>query len=983
MVDAGEEFLHVGARRKGVLGDILQPNGGVRCVQFTGKIVQSILEYVSPYLFYVAPYHLLALATIILWVVRDGGREAERKAMTRWHFVGALVCLLMAVVSGESSFGSPGLIVCLHAVLRSRRDRHAHSSLSYLCWIPLVCVQLPYGLRDRLTERMTAASTKLASWMLDQQHVLHLRTADAIEVPGQKFTAGEVCGEPTLTISLVACCAIMLCVLRRGWLQVLPMLGCALCVAVVMGAGKFVWLASTWSDQNPVSAEVINYVSFAGAVLLFAFCDLLLSLLTDWVPLMGLSGINPISVAFDKSFQKPPRKGISEDVETGFPPWGNIIKEYEETFRPAFIWIWVQDFTVNWYFTRSSRKALLVIPVLCVVIVVGTACREMENSQDIAIRYKQAVTESIAEGRDEETELLLNRLLLVAGDMQLRHRLILQLVEVDRLQIALPLIGQLTSLEQPGNPETRVWLVKQSLLKDSRISLTIGERIVQLRTAVDESPRDAEAHRLLANQYQQQNQWTLAERHLILATELNAIHAQALAFVQTRLGRKVEDAAVASAREELETRLKDLPEDHATRIHRAILLARQGDLEECARLLAEGLAIEPQNEELRAVLAQCHRNRAQRRMRQPFGEYQAAEFLLQALELDNSLLRTANLLVQCAGDRAIQDARLHQAISTVQARLAGSESHNPPAVNERTLALLLAAAGMYDDAISFLPDDGGTATLLRRARLLVAAGRREEAAALLPRLKSGFTGSAADASTERRTLARFLFTIGQYRNVIDLLQPVHHSGDLPPDEKPLLCQSLVAEYDAATGDSGFLDSPVSLQQLEQALSVDRNDEVYLRLVQLSQRSGAVGSAARQLLTRLMADSDHFVSAYRLSGSVLVEQQNYEPAIRYLHRANALDPQNPLIMNNLAVAVLHDDPHNADKALMWIEQALQIVPRYPEFLATRGEIYVAQSDYDRAERDFLDTLKHLPQHQTATAGLVEIKARRGKSPAGDE
>ena len=386
--------------------------------------------------------------TFVLWAIRDGGREGERKPTTPWHLILIVAGLVTAAVTGEPQFAMFGLIVLLHGILRSRADRQVHSDLGYLCWIPLVCIQPPYGWHEWTVGRMTAASTRLAGWMLDQQQIIHLRTSDSIELLGHRFTDDVVCGGLTSAVVFVALCAVILSVLRRAWLHTLPLLLFATCLAVVMNALKYFWLASTWDSSTQVDLAFVNTATFAASLFAFLLWDVFVSSLTDWVPIMTGMLPNPLAVAFDKCFVKPPRVVLSEEqIEdgelTGIPSWSEVREclndNLDEPITISGILHWVREFTMTWTLTRSPRKMIIGILVVFIFAIVANTWNKAPSAEETLIRYELALTQSKAEEKDELSELLMTRILQKhSNNMDLRHELVLLLVANDKLNSAEP-----------------------------------------------------------------------------------------------------------------------------------------------------------------------------------------------------------------------------------------------------------------------------------------------------------------------------------------------------------------------------------------------------------------------------------------------------------------------------------------------------------------------------------------------------------------
>ena len=179
--------------------------------------------------------------------------------------------------------------------------------------------------------------------------------------------------------------------------------------------------------------------------------------------------------------------------------------------------------------------------------------------------------------------------------------------------------------------------------------MSLEERLQQLRLADQESnEQDAQVHRLLAEDYVRQRQFGLAEHHLTIASKIDPGHLPSLLVLQQSLGRtpdqliSADDAFVT----QLRTQLDQDGSDKKIRIALAQLLAMRHQLDEAETLLTD-TAVDPEDPELRNVLAQIYAQDAIQRVRlSPLNSQFAGNLIVKAIQLTPSNRQLLQLAVQ-------------------------------------------------------------------------------------------------------------------------------------------------------------------------------------------------------------------------------------------------------------------------------------------------------------------------------------------------
>ena len=111
----------------------------------------------------------------------------------------------------------------------------------------------------------------------------------------------------------------------------------------------------------------------------------------------------------------------------------------------------------------------------------------------------------------------------------------------------------------------------------------------------------------------------------------------------------------------------------------------------------------------------------------------------------------------------------------------------------------------------------------------------------------------------------------------------------------------------------------------------------------------------------------YVAALQTMGLVLADRSQYEKALDYLHRAAMLNPHDPNILIGLSGVYLSVGANLM--AARTLEQARDIAPSDVNILATLGEIYRAEKEYELSKEAFEAALRIDPGFAAAENGLA--------------
>ncbi|MFO0942625.1 MAG: hypothetical protein U0930_17960 [Pirellulales bacterium] len=154
-----------------------------------------------------------------------------------------------------------------------------------------------------------------------------------------------------------------------------------------------------------------------------------------------------------------------------------------------------------------------------------------------------------------------------------------------------------------------------------------------------------------------------------------------------------------------------------------------------------------------------------------------------------------------------------------------------------------------------------------------------------------------------------------------------------------------ASKNPATGD-------IRIAVLDQAMRTDpSNPAVMERVADLVSRGKLVDENILNYLREQLASGKATAITHLLVAVGHLKQQQMDKAIVHLEIAEGLSPNNPVILNNLALCIARSRPDQLPKARKMAEFAITIAGRDAELLDTYGEILSLMSDHKGAVRAF--------------------------------
>ncbi|MCA9059417.1 MAG: hypothetical protein KDA85_13000, partial [Planctomycetaceae bacterium] len=553
-----------------------------------------------------------------------------------------------------------------------------------------------------------------------------------------------------------------------------------------------------------------------------------------------------------------------------------------------------------------------------------------------------------------------------------------------------------------------LWLATQAIQPASPVKMSEEELGQHLTLAVSRMPQSIAARVLLANLSIRQQKLRQAEEQLLLVVKDAPDVIFDLVPVQQRLRRDPEIIApgVEKAEAAFRRQFESDPGSQESRIKLARLLLISGRADDAGLLLEEGVDQNPTDEKLRQAYADYKVGLAGTRLAQgPLNSEVARELLFQALELNPGhpgavhQLELVSRILPPLADRRIEPAiqfwsdRLQSvssradltSIEAVGAEDSRPENGSPDRetsgapdsaaqalasqslVCRQMLAILLASQGEFVRAAEVFQPMAEQSDIAQRAYadLLKKGGQTEQASQLLTSLAESQLHQLADAPDDAERVVQLIATLMQSGRLPEALTALRAQPMLPDSRVPenaqlrsqygRLCLQLFDQQWSHAVDVSATEPalpPEAIGLLADACQCEGQLLAAVdRLARVAYSQSPDAGKADDLLRQIRVRGTEGAAVLEVIGVRAVLVGRYEEAIRSLTQANnQTRHRSPLIMNNLAIAILRSGETNLDEALKLADEALVLIPDQPEILVTRAEINVARENWNAALAD---------------------------------
>lgn len=661
----------------------------------------------------------------------------------------------------------------------------------------------------------------------------------------------------------------------------------------------------------------------------------------------------------------------------------------------------------RWLFSRDIEQLPAVLPVVLTLLLFGGLAAwglDRGDVQSVRQLYLSALSEAASAGNVAGQEVCLRQLCSVAPresgfPLQLAELLISQ----GRIEESLAITSKLAPADADGFADVRLWLVRKATSANPPFRMSHEEIVHQLQRAVRETSNNAEAALLLSQRYCIEKEWQLAERCLISAARLHPDLNLQLLDLQYRIGRSPE-VLKSTARIAVETLQEEFRRTSGTQplIALADALRFSGDGEKARKLLAEYLE-KSDDADVSTALATVLRHLARKLLDQSVSHRdRSSGLVIESINRDPGSDEAVDLLLRLRRLGAyIKPDFLRTAVEYWRKRQIAEVGEWLPRVR---LAQLYLICGNARDGVSLLKEqiEAHPEQRMLLAELLIESRSTEEASSVVVELvQQSRARLEADRGqlSIRVELADALRTLKRHREASALFLELEDKNLLAAvrnSPAALTARGLayVAEFDRICGlqiplanlelpGDPLIPSTASAEELIGMLVVATESDTAAvpaidRLARLVIADGVGAAEAEQALTNLRVDGRHAMLVLNSLAARALTARKYERSVIWLDVADALcRGENPIILNNLAVAMVRSSPPAPERALEYVERSLAILPDNPDVLSTRAEVYLARSNHRAALVDLEKAIQVRPDRPTIHRLLAMTYEASGK------
>jgi tetratricopeptide (TPR) repeat protein len=140
--------------------------------------------------------------------------------------------------------------------------------------------------------------------------------------------------------------------------------------------------------------------------------------------------------------------------------------------------------------------------------------------------------------------------------------------------------------------------------------------------------------------------------------------------------------------------------------------------------------------------------------------------------------------------------------------------------------------------------------------------------------------------------------------------------------------------------------------------------------------------AEEQADAVLAKDSNNAEAHALLANILASKENFEAAVREIQRAIALDPKRSAFFEDLAVFQMRGSagPAGAEVSL---QHAIELAPKQAHARLTLGRLYLSQSRWSEAEKQFRDAVAAEPKATAARMALASVFIARKQNDKAEQ
>lgn len=678
------------------------------------------------------------------------------------------------------------------------------------------------------------------------------------------------------------------------------------------------------------------------------------------------------------------------------------IPELGDLLRPRNLTGWFFGFLERFIFSRNYGALLLASPF--VVLAIGGPAfvwwlKEAPRTDTVAA-YKQAVVDAAEEGDTEAVGIYLAGLVrLRPADKLFRFNHAMHLINNDDKEQGLEALRPLTATGPLGYNRARLWFAQQHLEEEPLVPVSAAEHEAALLAVLKDDARNLDASRMLSDYYLRTNQLELAEDRLEQIVEYLPSLNYTLVRVKVRQGRGPDQYRkyLANGIAYFRQRLVEAPDDQQSRIFLAKSLVLGNRMQDAERILREGIAARD-TPELRLALSDMLQDMAQKLIAEtPANRNKSAMILTQALHWRPDALEVAvNLMALQEQDSEVPEGAYDASIEYLQNQKQRSVQQ------DIALSRMLSVTGQHEQATQVLADSAhrSNQTEIVRAKAMYRGGEIEAAMAVVDRLIADCEVRIEELSPTDVVIYSNCFALKKQfddarrvvRDAMPRIQKSYDPDSMTNSEKreaagqmrlmqQALSRACIAHYDQLLKDPAFDDAEQAMKILTEALTTETNGAFVVdRLAAQIVGDGRFASIADEFINRLLANGVANAQIYNMLGLKALQLENHARARVLLDRSLSLDRSNPVVLNNLALAIVRDEPvsrDDAERALRLANEVLAMVPGNKDALSTRGEVLIALERWEEARADLESSISKTKDNPVTRGLLVRVFTELGE------
>lgn len=663
----------------------------------------------------------------------------------------------------------------------------------------------------------------------------------------------------------------------------------------------------------------------------------------------------------------------------------------------------ILDFLEKWRASRSQRRFVAGLPwlfaLVCTAFLLVPAF--LRDRQSLAKTYEKQLQQARQSGNTTlQTQSLEALADLDSGNPVRCLDLGKFLIRTGKREAGLARIRRAADGFSPGLADAHVWLARDLIYGEDRSQTARDDVERHLKAAVELSPGIPGIHLLMADFYTSIQEPYLSAEHLVSAARLEPTLFPKAISLTKRNGMPPESTEELrkEAFETLEARLTAKPTDARLRAALADVYMLNQQLTEANQILEESEKSDSP-ELIRKQQSRWHVEKVVSLLiATPLNRDRCVPLLMAAFRLDpenHSALRLAEELHRTG--MKWPDNTFAELIEQLSKQLEADPEADAVRIRLCQFLRLDGRATQAAEVLQVIQHKSDRLRLLY-VRLLMSSGQQQAGMQSGEQLLSTLKGNPA--STEQTLLmAECLLLLNRPLEALRMLGG--YGRTLPPEQLPEELAALYAGACLAAADvvlaSGQAESELAPGALAEAGAADGEDSPILLLAKaLSWRS--TNYEALDRLTRLTLEerpesvqAAAVLQALRVEGKMVAEilsitgvnairLKKYDIAEQTLSQARiCTDSGDPQILNNLALAMIRNNPQSGNESLETVNQALTLVPEHPDLLSTRGEIHMAMEQWSEALRDLTKSLESRPKsvlvHRLLERTCMNLNAER--------